>query len=118
MYTPRMYSWQPCHWRELVPEVRIHLHCFTGTRSDVEDWLEEFPNCYFGFTARASTFNHFQLEGLRSVTHDRILVETDSPYMPVEGKNHAPAYIGDVAQFIARLSGGFGRLVVLGLTAL
>ena len=86
---------------------KMHLHCFTGTRSDVEDWLEEFPNCYFGFTARASTFNQFQLEGLRSVPHDRILVETDSPYMPVEGENHTntPAYIGDVAQLIARLRG-------------
>ena len=73
----------------------------------LEDWLEECSNCYFGFTARASTFNHFHLEGLRSVTHDRILVETDSPYMPVEGENHAntPAYIGDVAQLIARLRG-------------
>lgn len=86
---------------------KVHLHCFTGTRSDVEDWLERFPNCYFGFTARASTFNHFQLEGLRAVPHDRILVETDSPYMPVDGENrtNTPAYIGDVAQLIARLRG-------------
>lgn len=86
---------------------KIHLHCFTGTRSDVEDWLEEFPHCYFGFTARASTFNQFQLEGLRSVPHDRILVETDSPYMPVDGENrtNTPAYIGDVAQLVARMRG-------------
>ena len=30
---------------------RIHLHCFTGRRIDVENWLGDFPNCYFGFSA-------------------------------------------------------------------
>ena len=46
---------------------RIHLHCFTGRRVDVENWLEDFPNCHFGFTAKVSSFNDPQIEGLRAV---------------------------------------------------
>ena len=25
----------------------MHLHCFTGFQHDVEEWLQEFPSCYF-----------------------------------------------------------------------
>ena len=63
---------------------RIHLHCFTGRRVDLEDWLEDFPNCHFGFTAKVLSFNDPQIEILRAVPNNRILLETDSPYMPVE----------------------------------
>lgn len=86
---------------------KIHLHCFTGYKSDVEDWLERFPNCHFGFTARVSSFNQQQIGGLQAVPSDRILVETDSPYMPVDKRNqfNTPSYIGDVAQAVSRLRG-------------
>ena len=82
---------------------KIHLHCFTGRRVDVENWLEDFPNCHFGFTAKVSSFNDPQLEGLRSVPNDRILLETDSPYMPVSRhhRTNTPAYLGDIARMVA-----------------
>ena len=82
----------------------IHLHCFTGFQHDVEEWLQEFPNCYFGFTGKVSSFSSEQLFGLQSVPADRLLIETDSPYMPVHSrlKTNTPAHIGDVAQLVAR----------------
>ncbi|MCG7867848.1 MAG: TatD family hydrolase, partial [Candidatus Thiodiazotropha taylori] len=90
-----------------APHQKVHLHCFTGCKEDVEEWLQEFPNCHFGFTARVSTFSGDQLEGLKSVPIDRILLETDSPYMPVsrELKANTPVYIGDVAQIVAKKRG-------------
>ena len=45
----------------------IHLHCFTGFQHDVEEWLQEFPNCFFGFTGKVSSFSREQLFGLQSV---------------------------------------------------
>ena len=24
---------------------KLHIHCFTGCKEDVEEWLQEFPNC-------------------------------------------------------------------------
>ena len=85
----------------------IHLHCFTGNQAMVEYWLEDFPNVYFGFTARVTSFNTEQIDGLRAVPTNRLLLETDSPYMPVEGQNrvNTPAYIGDVGEVVARVRG-------------
>ena len=47
-----------------------------------------------------SNFSAAQLEGLRKVPRDRILVETDSPYFGKDDVN-TPAYIGDVAKVVA-----------------
>ena len=62
---------------------RIHLHCFNGRHIGVENWLEKFPNCHIGFTAKVSPFNDPQTEARRTIPHYRILLETDSSYMPV-----------------------------------
>ena len=90
-------------WKACSRDQRIHLQCFTGRRVDVEDWLEDFPNCHFGFTAKVSLFNDPQIEGLRTVPNDRILLETDSPYMPVSRHHgtNTPAYLGDIARMVA-----------------
>ena len=61
----------------------IHLHCFTGIRVDVENWLEDFPNYHFGFTAKVLPYNDPQTEARRTIPHYRILLETNSSYMPV-----------------------------------
>ena len=89
------------------PNQGIHLHCFTGNTTIVEDWLDDFPNTYFGFTARVTSFNWEQREGLRAVPLNRLLKETDSPYMPVNRDNrvNTPAYIGDVAEVVAQVRG-------------
>ena len=84
---------------------RIHLHCFkfTGRRGNVENWLEKFPNCHIGFTAKVSPFNDPQTEVLRAIPNDRILLETDSPYMPMSlhhGTN-TPAYLSDIARMVS-----------------
>jgi TatD DNase family protein len=45
---------------------------------------------------------------MRKVPKDRLLVETDSPYLapvPHRGKENQPAYVRDVAEFIAELRG-------------
>ena len=82
----------------------IHLHCFTSFQHDVEEWLQEFPNCYFGFTGKVSSFSSEQLFGLQSVPAERLLIQTDSPYIPVHRhlKTNTHAYIGDVAHLVAR----------------
>lgn len=56
---------------------------------------------------RESPYNQYQLEGLKAVPHDRILLEADSPYMPVNKENriNTPAYIGDIAQVVAKERG-------------
>jgi Tat protein secretion system quality control protein TatD with DNase activity len=56
----------------------IHLHCFTGDQELVTEWLNSYPHTYFGFTGLVQTFDHHQVEALRAIPKDRLLIGTDS----------------------------------------
>ena len=88
------------------PHQKIHLHCFTGTPYDVQQWHDQYPNAYFGLTALVFRFDEAQFRAVKAITENRLLLETDSPYLPV-GKNcvNTPAYIGDIARRVASLRG-------------
>jgi len=80
----------------------IHLHCFSGNARDVAGWLGYFRKCYFGFTKSAQGFSREQILGLKQVPKDRILLETDSPYLcPVSGQVNTPRFVGDVGRLVA-----------------
>lgn len=83
------------------------LHCFT------EDWDTARAALDLGFHISFSgivTFaNATELrEVARKVPLDRLLVETDSPWLapvPYRGKTNQPAYVVEVAQAVAALRG-------------
>lgn len=83
---------------------KIVLHCFTGNLSTVKLWLSFFPSTYFGFTHLLTKFDQDQLTALRYIPEDRLLAETDSPYMPPKGiRINSPIYIGEVTEILAAL---------------
>ncbi|MES9884279.1 MAG: TatD family hydrolase [Sedimenticola sp.] len=84
---------------------RIHLHCFNGGMEQLQEWRAAFRNCHFGFTGMVGRFRKGQKEALRRVPADRLLLESDAPYMPMlPGLCHSsPAYIGDIAQMVAQI---------------
>ena len=83
------------------------LHCFT------EDWdmaKQAIDNGYYVSISGIVTFK--QAENVREVAKkiplDRLLVETDSPYLapvPHRGKPCQPAYTRNTAEFLAELRG-------------
>ena len=83
------------------------MHCFT------EDWEMAKQALDLGFYISFSgivTFNSAAdlREVAKRVPADRILVETDAPYLapvPHRGKSNLPAYVALVAAFIAELRG-------------
>lgn len=84
------------------PDQPFHLHCFTGDQELVKLWMDYFFNVYFGFTGAVESFSLDQIFGLRTVPINRVLLETDSPYMkPSGGDINPPAFIGDVASQVA-----------------
>lgn len=85
---------------------RIHLHCFAGDSDQVSERLKAYPHTYFGFTGLAKTFDTTQIEALKSVPLDKLLIETDSPYLSVHSGINTPAHIGEVASVVA---GQLGR---------
>ena len=85
--------------------VGIELHSFTGT----VEWANRFLElgAFFSFNGIV-TFRKADnvREALRSVPPDRIMAETDSPYLapvPVRGKRNEPAFVRHVVNAIARL---------------
>lgn len=83
------------------------LHCFTGTQRLADAALE------LGFYISASGIMTFKKsDGLRAVLGtvplERLLVETDAPYlapMPHRGKRNEPAFVVHTAAMLAGLKG-------------
>jgi TatD DNase family protein len=83
------------------------MHCFT------EDWPMAVAALNLGFYISFSgivTFrNALDLQAVaRRVPLERLLVETDAPYLapvPMRGKRNEPAYVRYTAEFLARLRG-------------
>ena len=53
----------------------IHMHAFTGSFSECQDWSEKWPGMKFGLVS--DCFDHKIAENL---SMDKILLETDAPY--------------------------------------
>jgi TatD DNase family protein len=83
------------------------IHCFTGGHELARRALAlGFYVSFSGIVAfpRAEVIQ----EVARTVPEDRLLVETDSPFLappPHRGKRNEPAFVVDVARFVARLRG-------------
>ncbi|PIA66189.1 TatD family hydrolase [Pseudomonas sediminis] len=89
-----------------LPQAGV-LHCFT------EDWDMAKAALDIGFYISLSGIVTFRnAEALREVARqvpvDRLLVETDSPYLapvPHRGKPNLPQYVREVAEYLAVLRG-------------
>lgn len=83
------------------------MHCFTETWSVADSALT--LGFYISFSGIVTFKNAKQIkEVARSLPLDRILVETDSPFLapvPYRGKTNEPAYVRHVAKEIASLRG-------------
>ena len=87
--------------------VRGVFHCFTG---DVEMARRALDIGFFVSFAGIVTFPKAESlrEAARIVPAERILVETDSPYLapvPFRGKRNEPAYVAQVVESLARTRG-------------
>jgi TatD DNase family protein len=87
--------------------LRTVLHCFTGTLEEAREGLDR--GLFFSFSG-IITFPKSEAlrEVVRSVPLNRLLIETDSPYlapMPFRGKKNESAYLVETAKMVAMLKG-------------
>jgi TatD DNase family protein len=81
------------------------IHCFTGSREEAQLFLDQ--GFYISFSGIV-TFAKELMEVAKTVPLDRMLVETDAPYLtpvPHRGKRNEPWMVHYVAQTIAELKG-------------
>ena len=80
----------------------IHIHCFTGYCYVLERWLEVFPRTHFGFTSKVRSFDQHQIAALCKLEENRLLLESDAPYFPVEGSRvSSPSQLYVLAEAMA-----------------
>jgi TatD DNase family protein len=92
---------------EGAAEVGGVLHCFTEDWAMAERALE--LNFHISFSGIVTFKNAKPIQDVaRRLPADRLLVETDAPYLapaPHRGKPNQPAWVRHVAEFVARLRG-------------
>ena len=87
------------HLKGVVPpNQRIYVHCFEGGRELMVKWLSEFPNTFFGFTGLVQHFDAASKEALRCIQEEKLLIETDSPYFRIGGRQLLTSTTGDGSQ--------------------
>jgi TatD DNase family protein len=92
---------------EGAAKLRGVIHCFTGNYEAACDYLN--LGFYLSFTGIITFKNAEALrEVVRKVPLERMLVETDSPYLtpvPHRGRRNEPAYVRFVAETVAMVKG-------------
>ncbi|MFH2062620.1 MAG: TatD family hydrolase [bacterium] len=93
---------------------RFDIHCFSGSIAEAEAYME--LGAYLSFTGNV-TFKPRKVspdsdetlhDVIQAVPLDRLLVETDAPYLtpvPHRGERNEPAYVRFVADKVAELKG-------------
>jgi TatD DNase family protein len=95
------------------------LHCFTSSRMLAETGLE--LGLYVSFSGVLTFKNSDELRAIaRDVPLDRLLVETDAPFLapvPYRGKRNQPAYVAETAKVLASVKGVSGAEIARATTA-
>lgn len=103
-------------WSDTIALLREHwasfglpcvMHCFTGGPAEAREVLDlGFYVSFAGVVTYPKALN--VQESAKLVPLDRMLIETDAPYLPpvpFRGKRNEPAYVAHTASFIASLKG-------------
>ncbi len=101
--------------REVHQRLKAHIgrglqgviHCFTGTLPEAREFLDLGFSISFSGIVTFKKSNDLR-EVARFVPQDRILVETDSPYLaptPHRGKLNQPAFVRHTANLLSEIRG-------------
>lgn len=95
--------------KEYAPKLKkgFLMHCYSGSKEIAEILLK--LGAYFSFGGALTFKNSKKAEVVKSLPMDRVLVETDCPFMapvPHRGKVNEPKYVPVIYEF---LSGVYGE---------
>lgn len=85
--------------------LKIDIHCFSGSMEMAQNFIE--IGCLLGIGGVLTFKNNKNLkEVIKNINLDKILLETDSPFLtpePYRGKQNQPSYTIFIAQEIAKI---------------
>ena len=80
------------------------VHCFSGNARELDELIK--LDCYFSVGGTVTFRNFKKQELIRRIPSERLLLETDSPYLaphPRRGKRNEPALLVYTAQAVANI---------------
>jgi TatD DNase family protein len=81
------------------------MHCFTGSKEFAHKLLD--IGCYFSASGIITFKKATELtETFKSIPNNKILIETDSPYLspePLRGKTNEPSHIIHTLKYISKI---------------
>ena len=89
---------------ERILELRGVMHCFSGDIEDARFYLD--MGLFISYTGNITYQDFRKLDVVKFIPLDRVLLETDSPYMtpePRRKERNEPAYLPHVAEKLADL---------------
>ena len=97
-------------------DFKVLIHCFTGTKNFAHKLID--IGCYISASGVVTFKKSKELANtFLSLPNNRILVETDSPYLspePLRGKTNEPSYIIHTVNFLSKIkninSGDFAKM--------
>lgn len=100
--------------KQLDDQLRGVFHSFTGTEAEAQR-IVGYENFMLGINGVITFKNTHLREALINVPIDKVVLETDAPYLapvPHRGKRNEPAYIAKVAETLAMVYGvDKGRII-------
>ena len=87
-----------------ISSLRGVMHSFSGTAEDARFYLER--GLYISFTGVVTFKNFRELDLVKMIPVDRLLLETDSPFLtpePFRGKRNEPSYVRFIAQKLSEI---------------
>jgi len=103
-------------WTDTMEALRAHwaptglpcvMHCFTGNREQALECIDLGFHLAFGGVTTFPKAAEIR-EASRITPQDRLLIETDAPYLapvPHRGKRNEPAFVAHTARVIAEIRG-------------
>lgn len=88
-------------------EISGVFHCFSGSE-EIATELMAYPNIYVGIGGPLTYKNATLPQVLKNVTIERIVVETDAPYLspiPKRGKRNEPSYLSYIIEKLSEVYG-------------
>ncbi|UCG86872.1 MAG: TatD family hydrolase [Gemmatimonadota bacterium] len=99
-------------------DAAVVLHSFSSGPAVLRAGLDR--RCYISFSGMVTFRNWDEAAAVKAVPSDRLLVETDAPYLapvPHRGKRNEPAFVAHVAAKVGELRGETAEQVALQTTA-
>ena len=90
------------------PEVKCVVHCFTGQKNELEDYLiKDFYIGLTGWICDPKRGSHLE-ELIPIIPLDKLLIETDSPYLlpknlKIKGRRNEPSFLNEILKKIVEV---------------